>query len=76
MLADSRRTQGRRAAISRTGARHGAFRLIRTGSRRYHHAGMDLLTDDLPMFERRVHDALAQARPCDGDVRAHAGATL
>ena len=75
MLADSRRAHGRLAAISRTGARHGAFRLIRKDARRYHRARMDLLQYDFPTLEGRVRDAPAEERACDDDG-ARAGATF
>jgi hypothetical protein len=75
MLADSRRAQGRPPAISRTGARHGAFRLIRKDARRYHRARMDLLPYDLPTLEGRVRDALAEDRACNDDDVARTGAS-
>ena len=75
MLADSRGAHGRLAAISRTGARHGAFRLIRADARRYHRARMDLLPYDLPTLEGRVRDALGEERACDDDD-ARTGATF
>jgi hypothetical protein len=74
MLADSRRTQRRLAAISRTGACHGAFRLIRTHPRRYHRARMEPLRYDFPTLEGRMRDARAEERACDDDAVARTDA--
>jgi hypothetical protein len=75
MVADSRRMHRRPAAMSRAGARHGAFRRSRTDSRRYHRAGMGLRPYDFPALERCARAALAEERACadDDDVARASG---